>query len=167
MADQTQKPDYTKIIHGEARAIAHEILDLLSQNKETFVPDQLEEDPEKLKKQEEDNADFGLKIISLLATKSIPADYATLAIDKVVQNLAGLKAFVDGTINSHHDEYMSRSYGKKNWEGKYRREEVTVGDVLLKLDEIRKATGNNLNDYFNDVAPSMPSPYSEKLADEE
>lgn len=163
----TTKPDYTKIIHEEARNISHEILDLLSSHKETFIPDQLEEDPEKLHQQEVDNADFGLKIIALLATKKIPADYATLAIDKVVQNLAGLKAFVDGTINSHHDEFMSRAYGKKNWEGKYRREEVTVGEVLLKLDEIRKATGDKKEDYFNEVAPEMPSPYQEKLADEE
>ncbi len=165
MADTT-KPDYNALIHTEARGISHEILDLLSEKKETFVPDQLTEDPEILQQQEIDNAQFGEQIMLILAQKNIPADYATLAIDKIVQNLAGLKAYIDGTINQHHDEFMSRSYGKRNWEGKFRREEVTVGDVLLKLDEARKATGDKKEDYFNEVAPQMPSPYQEKLAED-
>jgi len=167
MADTTQKPNYTKIIHTEAMLIAHEILDLLAQNKVTFIADQTEEDPAKLAAQEEANADFGIKIVNLLATKNIPSDYASMAIEKIVQNLAGLKAYVDGTINQYHDEFMSRSYAKKNWEGKYRREEVTVGDILLKLDEVRKATGDNRADYFNEVAPEIESPYAEKLAEDD
>ena len=162
-----EKPDYTRLFHDESRLIAHELVDLISTNKEIFIPDSLEQDPEKIKQQIEDTTDFGIKVLNLLATRNIPADYATMCIDKVMDNLTGLKAFINGSISSNEHEYISRAYGKKNYKGKYRREENTVGDILLKVNEIRNATGNVREDYFDDEVPEMPSPYAEKLADED
>lgn len=162
-----EKPDYTKLFHTESRFIAHELLDLIAQAKEDFIPDMLATDPVELSRQEEANADFGIKVLQLLATKSIPSDYATMCIDKIVQNLTGLKAFINGSISSNEHEYISRAFGKKNYKGKFRREEATVGDLLLKVNEIREVTGGNKEDYFEDEVPEMPSPYAEKLADKE
>lgn len=162
-----EKPDYTTLFHTESRYIAHELLDLIAQAKEDFIPDMLATDPVELRRQEEANADFGIKVLQLLATKNIPSDYATMCIDKIIQNLTGLKAFINGSISSNEHEYLSRAFGKKDYKGKFRREEATVGDLLLKVNEIREATGGNKQDYFEDEIPETPSPYAEKLADKD
>lgn len=148
--------DYSNKIHTESANIAKELISILSEKKDIFITN-FTDDAELIKKQEEYNADLANEIIKILSTKDIPADYATFAIDKIVENLAGLKAFIDGTIRSYHDEFASRSYGYKNEEGKYRREVVTVGQLMLKLDEVREATGGNPYDFYNEVAPEMPT----------
>ncbi len=145
--------DYSKKIHNQATDVAQELLILLADNRNNFIPVIEDENPDTIAAQNEWNADFAHKVIALLVSKEIPADYATFGIDKIVDTLAGLKAFIDGTIRSYHDEYTSRSYGLKNEQGKYRRELITVGGLALKLNEIREQTGNNKDDFFNSELP--------------
>jgi len=84
-----------------------------------------------------------------LSDSTIPADYATMCIEKISESLVGLSSFIKGTIATHEDEMVSRIYGKKNHEGKFRREFVTVKDILLKLNEVREETGGNKDEFFN------------------
>lgn len=146
--------EYSKKIHNQATDVAQELLILLADNRDKFIPMITDdESPDVIKAQDEWNADFAHKVIALLVSKECPADYATFGIDKIVDSLAGLKAFIDGTIRSYHDEYTSRSYGLKNEQGKYRRELITVGGLALKLNEVREQTGNNKEDFFNSELP--------------
>lgn len=152
--------EYSKNIHNQASEIGRDLLSILLAKKDSFVPDVTEDHEGKMKLQEA-TLDLGNEVMQYLATKDIPARYATMGIEKLIDGLTGLKSYVDGTLNSYEDEYVSRMFGIKNDMGKYRRENATVADVTLKLEEARQATGNDRNDFFNDVAPSMPVPESE------
>ena len=144
-------PDYTTLYHNESRVLAHKLIDLISTHKEDFIPDSLEKDADKIKVQSEANADFGIEFIKILSQSSIPADYATLCIDKMAESLAGLSSFVKGTLSTHENEILSRTYGKKNYKGKFTSELVTVGEMLLKVDSVREETGGKKEDFYDDV----------------
>lgn len=165
---------YSKDIHNQSSEIGRDLLVKLSENAEIFCPDVVEEnEPEKVKALMEQTLDLSNDIMQYLATKNVTARYASMGIDKLIDSLTGLKKYVDGMLTSYEDEYLSRMYGIKNPEGKYRRESVTVADMILKLEEARQATGNNREDFFNDVAPkflgidegSQPSPYVPETPD--
>lgn len=147
--------EYSKTIHNKSSEIGRELISKILEKKDIFVPDVLETDADKLKAQEA-ALDFGNEIMQYLATKDLPARYATMGIDKLIDALTGLKSFVDGTLNMYEDEYMSRMFGVKNPEGKYRRELATVGTIVLKLEEAKQATGNKREEFFNEKAPIMP-----------
>ena len=149
--------DYSKKIHEAASEIGKELLPLLLENATTIIPSPTGT-PEERKALEEQTLDFGNKVVQFLATKDIPARYATMGIEKLIDALNGLKTFVNGTLTMYEDEYLSRMFGIKNADGKYRREEATVADLVMKLEEAKQATGNNRADFFNDVAPEMPKP---------
>lgn len=148
--------EYSKNIHNQASEIGRELLEKLLANKEVIVPDVIDEQEGKAKLQEE-TLDFGNEIVQYLATKDIPARYATMGIEKLIDALTGLKTFVDGTLTMYEDELLSRVLGVKNDDGKYRRENASVAQIVLKLEEIKQSTGNDRGDFFNDVAPAMPS----------
>lgn len=160
---------YSKDIHNKSNEIARELLPKLAENVIVLVPD-VTEDQEGLKALQEKTLDFGNEIVQYLATKDIPARYATMGIEKLVDALNGLKTFIDGTLTMYEDEYLSRSFGVKNTEGKYRRENATIATIVSKLDEARKSTGDKRWEFFNETAPEMPkveenaveTPYAEK-----
>lgn len=147
--EELEQPDYTRIFHDEARALAQDVIEKFAEKKDVLISDVLEKDTEKNKAQEEINVDFGLSVIKILSDSKLPADYASMVFDKIIDEITGLKQFVTGTIASHEMEITSRFYGKKNYKGKFRKEEATVGDIILKLQEIREQTGGELNDYFD------------------
>ncbi len=149
--------EYSKNIHNQANEIARELLPKLVENQLTIVPD-VTEDPESKLALQEKTLDFGNEIVQFLATKDIPARYATMAIEKLVDALTGLKTFVDGTLTMYEDEYLSRMFGVKNPEGKFRRENATIATIVMKLEEAKQLTGNDRGDFFNDTAPAMPTP---------
>lgn len=147
--------EYSKSIHNRGAEIGREIAVKIADHLDTFIPNVTESQEEKLKLQEA-TLDFGNEIMQHLATKDIPARYATMGIEKMIDALTGLKSFVDGTLNMYEDEYVSRMFGVKNEDGKYRREAATIGDIVLKLEEAKNATGNRREDFFNEIAPVMP-----------
>lgn len=149
--------EYSKKIHLQSNAIARELLDKFSEGKDILILDNIDPTPEEQKEIDEQTADFAISIMNFLTEKDVTANYATFAIDKIVDNLNGLKQYIQGTLRSWEDEYLSRSYGIKNGEGKFRKEEITVSGLAIKLDEARKATGDNKYDFLNEVAPEMPS----------
>ena len=147
--------EYSKNIHNQANEIARELLPKLVANEFTIIPDVTEDPADKAALQEK-TLDFGNEVVQYLATKDIPARYATMAIEKLIDALTGLKTFVDGTLTMYEDEYLSRMFGVKNPDGKFRRENATIATIVMKLEEAKQATGNNRADFFNDVAPKMP-----------
>lgn len=147
--------EYSKSIHNKSSEIGRALLPFLLADKEIFVPDVMDTLEEKAALQEK-TLDAANKVMAFMATQDIPARYATMGIEKLIDALTGLKSFVDGTLNIYEDEYMSRMFGIKNEEGKYRRDSATIGDIVLKLEEARQATGNNKAEFFNEVAPQMP-----------
>lgn len=152
-----QMNDYSKSIHNKANETARDLLVILAEKKDLFVP-MVPESAEEQDKVEADTLDFGNDIVNFLATRDIPKTHLTFSIDKLIDNLTGLKRFVDGTARMYEDEYLSRSLGVKNKDGKYRHEELTLAQLILKLDEVRQATGNKREDFYNDTAPEMPAP---------
>lgn len=150
--------EYSKRIHSKANDVAKKLLVKLSENKEILIPNNMEPTEDEQKKINEDTADFAINIIKFLSDEDVTANYGTFAIDKIIENLTGLKQFINGSLSAYEDEFLSRSYGVKNDEGKYRKEEITIKELVLKLSEIREVTGNNNADFFNEVAPEMPKP---------
>lgn len=148
--------DYSKKIHLKANDVARKILEKLNENKALLIHDNLEPTPEEQRALDEKTMDFGIDMMKMLAMEGVTANYATFSLDKIIDNLGGLKQYIKGSLAAYEDEYLSRSYGIKNEDGKFRKEEITVGDLMLKLAEIQKATGGNKYDFINEVAPEMP-----------
>lgn len=149
--------EYSKKIHLKSNEVARGLLEKLGENSKLLIIDNLEPTHEEQKVIDEQTTDFAIDIMKFLAASGIQANYATFAIDKIIDNLSGLKQYIGGTLRGYEDEYLSRAYGVKNDQGKYRKEEITISELMLKLAEIQEATGNNKNDFFNEVAPEMPT----------
>jgi hypothetical protein len=147
--------DFSKKIHTQAAEIAKDILVMLADNKDILIDTNLEPTVEEKQKIEEDATDFSNSVINYLASKEIPASYAGLSISKIENAIQILHKFVDGTINSYKDEILSREIGIKNTDGKYRQEDANLGQLLLKLNEVREKTGGKLEDYFNNVPENL------------
>lgn len=147
--------DYSKKIHSVSSEIAKDLLLMLAENKDIVIVSNLEPTDEEKKAMAESTADFAHVVLNHIATKDIPAGYAAMAVQKIEDSLQALRMFIDGTVNSYKDEYLSRSLGVKNSEGKYRQEVATTGELLIKLNEVREATGGNLEDFFNNVPESL------------
>ncbi len=102
------------------------------------------------KQREEACTDFAIEIMKMITETDIPADYAGLAVDKILAVLGTLKKYIQGTVNQYQNEFVSRTLGVKSpVDGKYRAEFATAKELLLKLDEIRQAQGDKKSDYFN------------------
>lgn len=143
--------DYSKKIHDVSNEIAKDLLVMLSENKDTIVITNLEPTEEEIKKINEDTADFATMVVEYIATKDIPAGYASMAVQKLEDALQKLRMHIDGTVNSYKDEYLSRSLGIKNSEGKFRQEVATIGQLLVKLNDVREETGGKLEDFYNNL----------------
>jgi len=160
-----QYSEFSKQIHNKSTQIAKDLLGLMLEDKDVFVPEYLENQQDKDALQEK-TLDAANKVLKYIATQDIPARYATMSIDKLIDALTGLKSFVDGSLNMYEDEYLSRMYGVKDERGKYRRDMVTMAGMVMKLEEARQATGNNRSDFFNETAPvaevdGVATPYME------
>lgn len=148
--------EYSKKVHHKANDVARKLMVKLAESRDLLIHDNLEPTKDEQRTLDEQTMDFGIDILKTLAMEGITVNYATFAIDKIMDNLSGLKQYIKGTLGSYEDEYLSRAYGVKNEEGKFRKEELTVGDLMLKLDEMRKATGGNVYDFINEKPPEMP-----------
>ncbi|MGV8130843.1 MAG: hypothetical protein ACP5N7_01955 [Candidatus Pacearchaeota archaeon] len=149
--------EYSKKVHLKANDVARKLLQKFSEQKDLLVQDNLEPTPEEQRTLDEQTTDFALGIMQMLAVEEVKINDATFALDKIMGSINGLKQYIGGQLRVYEDEYLSRSYGIKNDEGKYRKEEVTIGQLMVKLSEVRENTGNNKNDFYNEIAPEMPT----------
>src|SRR5690606_31260914 len=97
----------------------------------------------------ENSTDVGIDILKIIAEEEISIGWIGTPFDEVINILTILKQFVSGSINSNEDEIMSRLLGHKDERGKYRKEQATVSDVMLALNEIREKTGGDINEFIN------------------
>ena len=160
--------DYSKGIILKGNEVAREILKITAENADVFISDNLEPtEAEKLEAETKITV-MANNVVKMMAEKGIKAHFATRSVDSIIEGFEGLKQFVGGTIRNWEDEFVSRAYGVKNDEGKFRREEITLAQFLVKLDEVREATGGNSSDFYNNtpVDGASESPYAgEALAD--
>lgn len=97
----------------------------------------------------EKSTDFSIEIMKELGKSDIPFPYATRCVDKLFIALESLKKYIDGTITQSRDEIAARYLGIRNPENnKFTENCATVGQLTLKLNEIREATGGDVYDYF-------------------
>jgi hypothetical protein len=147
--------DYSKKIHNVSNEIAKDLLVMLAENKDTIVIANLEPTEDEAKKINEDTTDFATLVVEYVATKDIPAGYASMAVQKLEDALQRLRIHIDGTVNTYKDEYLSRSLGVKNEDGKFRQEAATIGQLLVKLNDVREETGGNLEDFYNNLPENL------------
>ncbi len=149
--------EYSKQIHTKANLVGRKLIEKFNADKDILLNENIDPTPEEQLVIDEKTTDFAISVMQLLAAEDVLANYATFSIDKIIASLTGLKQFVEGQLRVYEDEYLSRSYGVKNEEGKFRKEAITIGQLMVKLDEIQKATGGNKNDFYNETAPEMPT----------
>lgn len=148
--------DFNAPIERTSVEIAKFILSKVDEAKDFMIVENYEKlEPIKKAAFGEKSMDVSIEITKYMAATDIPADYATRSIDKIIVVLETLKAFIGGGIGQNKDELMSRYMGVRSPKtGKYASDCATLGDLLLKLDTIRKEQGDNKYDYFNE--PVMP-----------
>lgn len=145
--------DFKTPIENTSVDLARIILAQLNDNKEMLIPDLIERTKEDQQKFDEllteQGTDFGIAILKLIAQTDIPADYASYPIEKIIAVLTKLKFYIDGSVRQAHDEIISRYLGVKSPEsGTYAKDCVPFANLVMKLEEVRQATGNNPEDYF-------------------
>lgn len=75
--------DYSKKIHNVSNEIAKDLLVMLAENKDTIVVSNLEPTEDEAKKINEDTTDFATLVVEYVATKDIPAGYASYGSSKI------------------------------------------------------------------------------------
>lgn len=141
--------DFTTPIEKTATELAKQIISILSENKDILIFND-QEVAEISKETNEKSTDVMVQILQLITTSDIPADYAGRCFDKLHTTVEILKKYVEGHVRQAEDELLSRTLGARSPENnKYRSEVSTVGNLMLKLNEVRAAQGNNADDYFN------------------
>src|SRR4051812_22771089 len=100
--------DFKAPLEKTSVGLARMILVNMIEEFDTFVYEDIDMTEEKNAVLAEKGIDFGIKIMSMMSSTDIPADYASYPIDKLIAALSALKTFIDGTIRQQHDEIMSR-----------------------------------------------------------
>lgn len=125
----------------------------------------------------EKSTDMAIEVMKEISKSDVPHPYATRCIDKLIVVLESLKQYIEGTITQTMDEFVARSLGSRDPENnKFTKQQASVGNLILKLEEVRQTTGNDKFDYFTkppeenvektQTGPTentpKPSPYAEK-----
>jgi len=146
---QSTEHDYNTPIEKTSTELAKNILlKVESQKDALIIPSYDKLTPEERQAFQITATDFSIDIMGDIAKSDLPFMYATKPIDKIMLVLESLKQYIEGTVAQYRHEYASRSLGVKSHDGKFREEDATIGMLLLKLQEIRDAQGNDSSDYF-------------------
>jgi len=147
--EQNTKFDFNGPIEKTSTGLAKIVLDKINENKELIIYNAGDRSPEEKKKSDEAFLNMAISIVEIFATTDIPADYVGLPIDKAMVVLSALKQYLEGTVRSSEDEILSRLYGKKSPKSNtFAKDVVTLGEMMLKLSDVRKETGDKPEDYF-------------------
>jgi|SRR6187551_351945 len=147
--DENQKHDYKTPIEKTSVENARIILQNFMENFDVFVYPDRELTPEETAAIDEKATDFSISVLSLISATDIPADYASYALDKIMAGMSGIKRYIDGSIRQMNDEILSRTLEAKNPEtNTYAKDCATLGQMMLKLKEVRDSQGNKPEDYF-------------------
>lgn len=146
--------DYNTPIERTSVELAKMVLTKVELSKEFIIIESFEKaDPLKKAAFIEKSTDLSIDIMKEIAKSDIPFPYATRGIDKIIVVLESLKKYIEGTITQARHETVSRLLGTRDPENnKFTEEQSTLGNLLLKLEEARVATGGNKYDYFQEPA---------------
>lgn len=142
--------DFNTPVEKTSTELAKQIIEKFAEAKDFLLIENFEKsDPITKSAFIEKSTDFSIDIMKMIGASDIPFPYATRAMDKITQVLTSLQKYIEGTIEQTRHELASRTLGVKSpANDKYTEEMATVGDLLLKLDEVRVSQGNDMNDYF-------------------
>lgn len=150
MSDETKQPyDFTTPVEKTSVKLAKSIAGLIVKYQDDIILTHEEQTNPENMHFAESATDFAIDVMKEIAQSDIPHPYADKGIDKIIQILESLRAYVKGMTRQQLDEIMSRTLGVRNPENnKYTEDLSTLGNIALTLDTIRKSQGNNLEDYF-------------------
>jgi len=139
-------------IETTATDIARMIVQKIADNKELMIIALYDKkSKEEQEKFDEACTDICIDILREIAKTDMPNGYISKAFEKAQAVLDSISQYVTGTIKRDIDEITSRHIGVKDPQfKKYRADMATVGDVMLRLEEIRASQGGNIYDYYND-----------------
>lgn len=164
---ENKDQDYDVPIDKTSAEIARMIISKFDELKDILIVDNFQKmDPIKQAEFSEKSTDFCIDVMNQIALTDIPFPYSTRGVDKIIQILQTLKSWIDGRVTQTRHEFASRTLGVKDpINGKYTEEQATLGHIMLKLEEVRNAQGNNKYDYFN--APIAEAAIEEAKKEEE
>ena len=150
MADEKKEYDYNGPIEKTSVELAKMILAKIDEVKDSVIIESFEKADPKVKAAFiEKSTDMSIAIMNEIAKSDVPHPYATRCIDKLIVVLESTKQYIEGTITQQLDEFVARSLGVRDPDNnKFTKQQATVGDLMLKLEESRKATGGDKYDYF-------------------
>jgi len=151
MTEETKKEyDYNGPIERTSVEIAKMILPKLDALKDYVIIENFAKaDPVVQAAFSEKSTDMAIDIMKEIANTDIPFPYATRGIDKIIYILQTLKQYIDGSANQNLDEFTARMLGTRDPEtNKFSKEDCTFGELMLKLSEARKSTGDDKYDYL-------------------
>lgn len=140
---------FSEEINLKKTKIAKRIIEKMHENVDKLFIEKYPLTKEDADKLTENSTDIGIDILKIIAEEEMSIGWISTPFDEVINVLTILKQFVAGSINSNEDEIMSRLLGHKDERGKYRKEQATVSDVMLALNELREKTGGNINEFIN------------------
>lgn len=146
--------EYSNKIHELSEKLAVTVIEKMNSNKDSFVAKYDANDLEK-KQHVEKMADISHELMSEISNLNLPNNWATFGIEKIIEELNSIKTFINGTVTAYKDELLSRTVGVKNGDGKYRIEDASIGEILIKLADIREKTGGKASDYFNNLPEEL------------
>ncbi len=160
--------DFNTPIQKTSAELSLKVVEKINEYKDVLIfEEKAEMSAEEKRVFEEKSTDFAIEVMKLISESDLPMDYCTHPIDKIIVVLNTLKGFIGGTVRQYETEFMSRALEVKSPEnGKYRKEQATVGQLLLKLNEVREKQGNNEEDYFNKTA-QLSTTDEKDVADED
>lgn len=167
MEENTKEYDYNTPVELTSVELAKMVLAKLDEVKDKVIVENFEKQtPEKRRAFTEAHIDLGIDIIKEIAKTDIPYLHASICIDKITFILQLIKQQIDRKASNIIDEIVARHVGVRDPDkNKFRIEPATFGQIMLKLDETIKSTGNNPYDWYDDpvkndgpagVTPAQP-----------
>ena len=124
------------------------LIEILYENRETLKTGD-EPTEEQAKALEEVMTDAGIKFINSAGETKMPWTNVDLVFMRLEDIVKTFSMFVTGTLDQWDNEAVSRMYGIKNADGKFRKEEITIGELAQLLEKSRVDSGNVKEDYYN------------------
>ncbi len=143
-----ENTEYSKKIYTTVNGLAKKYLESITPIIENGLFDPSVSDEDR-KAQEEKMVDFQLEFIKTIAETDLQWTKVELIFLQLESLLQQSKTFIKNTVSLWDNEISSRNYGVKTAEGKFRKEEVPVSVIIKALEDARKATGDNKEDFYN------------------
>jgi hypothetical protein len=147
---KTEKTQYEIDIHNKTNDLVVVLAEMFAKYKDNLGIAPTATDEER-KKQVEVMTDMSIELMNKLSKTDLQWTQVALAFKKFENIVTTTARYVMGTLDQWDNEATSRLYGVKDENGKFRKEEVSVAKLAAILADAREKTGNDINDYINDL----------------